>query len=282
MPHVDIQSIGSRRLNKWKAQFGGTINYLRRHREPHLIQPDPDTGEEQTWDMGERIGTVVPTDRRLFIRRRQRHCLLQPRREKTSIADPEAAMRETNRFTTECDPAGRFWAGMISLTKQTGSANLYCLDTDGSLSLKIPEVTNSNGICWSADAKTVYYIDTPTRQIRAYNYDITTGEIANARIAIDTEALGFDSSPDGMTIDTEDKLWVAFCHGGCVARFDPVAGTSPTGRLSRRKPRPALLAARIWIVSLSQPASTKPSKNRSGKILLSTTGVRSQPLRGPE
>ena len=47
-------------------------------------------------------------------------------------------MRGKNRFNDgKCDPAGRFWAGTISMIKDTGSANLYCLDTDGSLSLKV-------------------------------------------------------------------------------------------------------------------------------------------------
>ncbi len=84
-------------------------------------------------------------------------------------------------------------------------------------------MTNSNGICWNAAADTMYYIDTPTKQIRAYDYDKATGEIHNARVLIDTEAAGYDSSPDGMTIDEEDKIWVAFCHGGCVVRFDPAS-----------------------------------------------------------
>ena len=41
---------------------------------------------------------------------------------------------------------------------------------------------------------------------------------------VGTDKAGFDSSPDGMTIDAEDKIWVAFCHGGCVVRFDPASG----------------------------------------------------------
>ena len=47
---------------------------------------------------------------------------------------------------------------------------------------------------------------------------------ANASIAVDTAAHGYDSSPDGMTIDANGNLWVAFCHGGCVTCFDPTTG----------------------------------------------------------
>ncbi len=239
MPHSTPQPI-SKRVSRWgegPLWWDGALLYV--DIEGHsLVKLDPLTGEEQVWDVGERIGTVVPA--------RDGDCLYAgdsgivrfnpDTGQKTLLADPEAALRPDNRFNDgKCDPAGRFWAGTISLAKKTGTAKLYCLDTDGKLHLKIPEVTNSNGICWSGDARTLYYIDTPTRQIRAYDYDNASGNIANARITIDTDALGFDSSPDGMTIDAGDQLWVAFCHGGCVAQFDPAAG-----RLLRKIDLPCL------------------------------------------
>ena len=239
MSHSVPQPLGQR-ISQWgegPLWWEGALLYV--DIEGHtLIKLDTDTGDEQTWDVGERIGTVVPTSDENYLYAGDSGIVrFNPNTgEKIAIADPEATMRETNRFNDgKCDPAGRFWAGSISLTKNTGSANLYCLDTDGSLSLKIPAVTNSNGICWTGDAKALYYIDTPTKQIRAYDYDMATGVITNARVAINTEELGFDSSPDGMTIDTEDKVWVAFCHGGCVARFDPT-----TGKLLQRIDLPCL------------------------------------------
>lgn len=70
----------------------------------------------------------------------------------------------------------------------------------------------------------MFYIDTPTKQVRAYDFDSASGDLSNARVVIDTAALGFADSPDGMTIDAEDRVWIAFCHGGCVAQFDPATG----------------------------------------------------------
>jgi sugar lactone lactonase YvrE len=190
-----------------------------------LLRLKPDTNEETIWEIGERIGTVVPSendDEVIYAGETGyvRFNLLTGT--KTALADPEASMRGKNRFNDgKCDPAGRFWAGTISMIKDTGSANLYCLDTDGSLSLKVSGVTNSNGICWSADATKMFYIDTPTQNVRAYDYDLENGAISNARVVIDTAAHGYNSSPDGMTIDADGMLWVAFCHGACVVRFDP-------------------------------------------------------------
>ena len=106
--------------------------------------------------------------------------------------------------------------------KETGTAALYCLETDLSLSLKYPNVTNSNGLAWTADATTFYYIDTPSKKIRAFDFDNATGGISNETIAIDTEAL--KGSPDGMTIDENDHLWIAFCRGSAVICFDPKSG----------------------------------------------------------
>ena len=190
-----------------------------------LLRLKPHTSEETIWEIGERIGTIVPSeddDEVIYAGDTGYVRFNLKTSSKTTLADPEASMRGKNRFNDgKCDPAGRFWAGTISMIKDTGSANLYCLDTDGSLSLKVSGVTNSNGICWTADATKMFYIDTPTQNVRAYDYDLESGAISNARVVIDTAAHGYNSSPDGMTIDADGMLWVAFCHGACVVRFDP-------------------------------------------------------------
>jgi sugar lactone lactonase YvrE len=84
-------------------------------------------------------------------------------------------------------------------------------------------VTNSNGIAWSADGDHCYYIDTPTRKVIRYPYDRTTGTLRDPECVIDTDPV-IDASPDGMCIDTEGNIWIAFCHGGCVIQFDPRRG----------------------------------------------------------
>src|SRR5260370_16892230 len=83
-------------------------------------------------------------------------------------------------------------------------------------------VTISNGLAWSRDATTLYYIDTPTRTVVAYDYERSTGGIAGRRVVIQVpEAMGF---PDGMAIDVSDNLWIAQWDGGCVGAWDPRRG----------------------------------------------------------
>jgi sugar lactone lactonase YvrE len=138
----------------------------------------------------------------------------------TPIADPESDMPE-NRFNDgKCSPDGRFFAGTISLTKKSGTAKLYRLDPDLSVHEAFGPVTNSNGIAWSADGGTCYYIDTPRRGVLAFDYQ--AGLLSNPRPVIDTSHI--DASPDGMAIDSDGHLWIAFCHGGCVSCFNPANG----------------------------------------------------------
>lgn len=129
---------------------------------------------------------------------------------------PEA--RSELRFNDgKCDPAGRFWAGTMPYDEVSPVGALYRLDRDGSAARVLDGVTISNGLAWSGDGTTFYYIDSPTRRVDAFSYDAATGTIANRRTAIEIpEGAGW---PDGMTIDAKDGLWVALWGGGAVHRY---------------------------------------------------------------
>ena len=70
----------------------------------------------------------------------------------------------------------------------------------------------------------MYYIDTPTQKVVAYEYDDQTGKLGGSRVAVDFRDLNTEGSPDGMTIDEEGMLWVALCHGGAVVQVNPETG----------------------------------------------------------
>ncbi|MCB1276114.1 SMP-30/gluconolactonase/LRE family protein [Prosthecobacter sp.] len=185
-----------------------------------IIAFTPTSGEEKIWDVGQRVGTVVPraSGGLVWAGDHGFYFLDEATGVSTPIADPEPDLPD-NRFNDgKCDPAGRLWAGTINLKKQAEAA-LYCLNTDLLVKKKFAPVTNSNGIIWSRDTRTMYYIDTPSKKLRAFDFDNDHGVISNERVVWDTSA---DASvPDGMTIDSEDRLWVAFCHGAKVVCFDP-------------------------------------------------------------
>ena len=187
----------------------------------NVIKLDPETGKEQIWPVGERVGTVVPRESGgMVIAGDHGFTFLAEDGALTKIADPEPE-KANNRFNDgKCSPDGHFFAGTISLVKEKGDASLYRLGTCGEVTEVYPNVTNSNGIAWSADGKTMFYIDTPTFTVLAFDY--ADGEISNPTKVVDTSAIS--ASPDGMAIDENDNVWVAFCHGACVVCYDTKTG----------------------------------------------------------
>lgn len=143
-------------------------------------------------------------------------------REISTIGDPEKHLLG-NRFNDgKTDPAGRFWAGSMSLTGETGTGSLYMLDGNLNINKKIEKVSISNGLCWSEDLQYFYYIDTPTMEVVRYDYDNSNGEISNKTRVISIP--GKEGYPDGMTMDSEGMLWIAHWEGWQVARWNPFTG----------------------------------------------------------
>ena len=184
---------------------------------------DPVTGQDAQFPTGERVGTVVPQhDGNVLVALQNGiHRLSLATGQLTALASPLA--NSSLRFNDgKCDPAGRFWVGTFDLQQRPHAGTLYRFDPDGGLHVMLRGITNSNGIAWSLDQATMYYIDTPTRAVQAFDYDHTTGSIANARIIIRLpESAGW---PDGMTLDADGKLWVALWGGGAVHCYDPGTG----------------------------------------------------------
>jgi len=139
----------------------------------------------------------------------------------------------TNRVNDgKCDPAGRFLAGTMDMNEKDPNGALYSFDGKQVTRL-LDGITVSNGLVWSVDHKILYYIDTPTRVVKAFDYDIATGQIANPRPVIQVpESLGW---PDGMTSDSEGNLWIAIWGGAQVAKWNP-----KTGKLLEQISVPAL------------------------------------------
>ena len=184
----------------------------------------PSTQRNETWAVSQKVGCVVRTSEGDLLAGGQEGLLkLNPESgEVTSLQNPEPDL-PVNRFNDgKCDPQGRLWAGTMSCEEEEGAGSLYRITNEGSVKRMVESVTISNGLAWSQDGRTMYYIDTPTRHVDAFDFDPVEGEISNRRHVIEIpKDMGY---PDGMTIDAEGKLWVAMCHGGTVLRIDPLSG----------------------------------------------------------
>ncbi|HSY16414.1 MAG TPA: SMP-30/gluconolactonase/LRE family protein [Jatrophihabitantaceae bacterium] len=118
-----------------------------------------------------------------------------------------------------CDPQGRFYCGTMAYDGTSGAGTVYRLDLDGSVSAVLTGVSISNGIVWSLDGQTVYYVDTPTKRVDAFDFLAEAGTFGQRRPVAAITAPG--ASPDGMTIDADGFLWVALWGGGAVHRYSP-------------------------------------------------------------
>ncbi len=184
---------------------------------------NPASGEEKVWEVRQQVGFVVAcrSGRLLYGGQGGLYFLDPVSGQSEFIIDPEPG-RKDHRFNDgKTSPDGRLLAGTIS-GQRLPEAALYRLDPDLSCHQVYAPVTNSNGIVWSPDGATCYYIDTPSREIKAFPYDRATGALGTHRVAVKTTTI--EGSPDGMAIDEAGHLWVAFCHGGCVIQFDPSSG----------------------------------------------------------
>lgn len=150
---------------------------------------------------------------------------------RVSIAEVLAAPleRQGNRFNDgKIDDLGRFWAGTMDDSEAEAHGSLYRLDPD----LRIRQIRTGmrvpNGPCFLSDG-TMLITDSPLRTITAIRMDQVGEPVAEAAFARFTDKHGF---PDGMTVDSEDHVWVAFWDGWCVRRL------SPDGRIVAEVPLP--------------------------------------------
>lgn len=185
---------------------------------------DPVSTINRSYDMPSRIGTVVPAEGNTAVVALEDGVYKFDLDTQTlSLLTKIEADKSGNRLNDgKCDPRGRLWVGSMSIEEEPHAGGLYRVDPDGNVTRHLEHVTISNGIVWTSDQRTMYYIDTNTHQVWAYDFDVAAGTISGERLAVYIEpGMG---SPDGMTIDEEDMIWVALWEGSAVARFNPVNG----------------------------------------------------------
>lgn len=178
---------------------------------------DPHNGETETIPVPLHVGAIAPRTDGGYVAALQDGFWVigdGPARRIAEISGMDAHLRFNDG---KCDPSGRFWAGTMAYAKTPGAASLYRLDIDGTVTRVLDKVTISNGLAWSQDSTTMFYIDSPTQSIAAFRYESSTGSISDRRSLVDIPVSA--GSPDGMTMDTEGGIWVALWGGSAVHRY---------------------------------------------------------------
>jgi sugar lactone lactonase YvrE len=200
----------------------------------HLHYFDPQSRQDDFIEVGQALGCVAPMrSGGVILGFKNGLASLDISTLKlTAITNPETDL-PGNRFNDgKCDPEGRFLAGTMDNAEQLATGSLYSLGPGGLIKTLLTGIRISNGLAWSPDYKSLYFIDTPTRKVMAYDYDLHTGDIGNPRIVVTIpEDMGW---PDGMTSDTYGRLWVALWGGAALTVWDQASG-----RLLEKIPIPA-------------------------------------------
>lgn len=171
-----------------------------------------------------------------------------------------------------CDPQGRFYCGSMTFSGASPEGVLYRLSPGGQVDAVLRNLYIPNGLVYSADGATAYFIDTGTHAVRAYDVH-DDGEWGDLRIVADLAG----RSPDGMTIDAEGNLWVAMWGESQVICLDPVTGrelevvqvhgASQTSACTFGGPD----LDQLFITTSTQGGGAGP---RSGAVFVTTPGVR--------
>ena len=128
----------------------------------------------------------------------------------------------------KCDSLGRLWFGSMSMItkKKDGKSetrgSFYNFSEKSGVIKVFGNVGVSNGIAWNEDETKMYYIDSMTRSVACFDFDIERALVRNKKYII--RIPDYDGLPDGMTIDEEGMLWIAHYGGFQVSRWDPSTG----------------------------------------------------------
>jgi sugar lactone lactonase YvrE len=242
-----------------------------------------DTAADERFPVGQYVGAVgLRAQGGLIAAVRDGFATFDPRTGRLDlVADLQDDGRTLRMNDGKVDPGGRFWAGMMAQDHRPGAGTLYRLDPDLTVTPMVERTSISNGLDWSPDGTTMYYIDSTPRRVDRFDYDAATGTIANRTTLIPIrDGAGF---PDGMTVDAEGYLWVAMWEGWGVERY------SPDGQLDRRVEVPAEQASScafggpeldlLFITTAQEgfPRGGKPDQPHAGGVFVCRPGVRGRP-----
>lgn len=175
----------------------------------------------QRYDLGGYVSAVAPMENRRegwLVARDQSLFSLDESGALCELASPEA--RHAGEVRTNdgaADPWGRYWIGSMALDHGHGRGSLYSFHESVGLRTELSDVSISNGIGWSLDRRTMYYVDSAPGTVFAFDVN-ETGDVSNQRAFVQLDGAR-EGSPDGLCVDEEGAIWVALWGGYEVRRY---------------------------------------------------------------
>lgn len=170
-------------------------------------------GEVTTLQVGGQVGVAIPVSGgRHLVSLEAWIGILSP----DGSIDKSRALIPTNRRFNDgkIDPQGRFVVGSIRrFGGVDGRQHLLRLEHDGTVTVLDDALNMSNGMGWSPDGAWFYHVESHDRLVYRRTY---TGGVAGPREVF----LRLEGLPDGMTVDSDGRLWVTLldrCRVDCFA-----------------------------------------------------------------
>jgi sugar lactone lactonase YvrE len=225
MAHAELlfdakTTLGEGPVWDWKRQLLFWVDIEGKQLHCH----NPANGKNTNWSFDEMVGAAVPMNNgNLLMALESGMAEFGIESGKLAAMGLLANSDPEMRFNDgKVSPNGHFWIGSMHKKFYPKSGNLHRVSKNRHTAVLVRETTISNGMAWTADRKTFYYIDSPTFQVMAFDFDTSTDSLSNQRVAFTVP--NDYGSPDGMCIDIENKLWIGHWGGNQVRRWDPDTG----------------------------------------------------------
>ena len=271
----------------WGAQLGEAPVWSREEKRlywvdilhPAIYRLDPETGLNETCNPGKLVSAVLPaSDGRLVAATQDGLELLDfTSGRMLPFANPEMELQDNRLNDAKIGPGGAIWVGSMRLDASKPTGGLFRVTANGAVARKDSGLTVSNGLAWSPDETTFYFVDTVPGYIYAYDFEPGKGILTNKRIFASISEQ--DGRPDGLTVDAQGGVWCAIWDGWCLHRY------TPDGRLDQvidmPIPRPTSLTfggddlGTLFVTSARTrlPASTLSEAPLSGGVFSFRPGV---------
>ncbi len=197
------------------------------------------------------------------------------------LARPEPPGSDIRFNDGRVDRRGRFWSGtMVEGKTKSASGRLYCIGPGGELSCRLEGIRISNGLCLSPDGMRLYFADSPTRTIRAYELIEPEGALGESWVFAHTPEGAF---PDGAAVDADGCVWSAHWGAGCIVRYTPDGRIDRTLEIPARQPScvcfagPDLDVLCVTTAREGLGAAALQAEPHAGDVFLYRAGVRGLP-----
>jgi sugar lactone lactonase YvrE len=209
--------------------------------------------------------------------------LLDVSGEACEVADPEGHNGgEVLTNDGAADPWGRFWVGSMAVGALPDRGSLYRYHETTGAHVVLEGITISNGIGWSPDGRTMYYVDSGPGTIHAFDMH-PSGEITDKRLFAQFD-VAREGTPDGLCLDAEGALWVALWGGHEVRRLAPSGEQLARVSVDTIQPSSCALGGTngttLYVTTAQTDLSPEALRDdpNAGRLFCVDVGVTGQPL----